>query len=466
MPAAGASNGRQRILVCAPTNKAVSLLALRFLEAASDSGVNIVLVGDDTKLLEESGGNNSPLFTFYIYSWSFVIFQEYGKILQFCISEIEPRKGSAKEMWEKSIVLRNRLFKSLLDLPSDFKKGVEALCATLEKCASGESPRTAGGSLVRSIITSFAEFPQEHVRTQILNSAHVIFSTLCSAACTAMLKMTNQVDALIVDEAAAATEPELYIAFQHGPSKLLVVGDPKQLQATVISKLAKRLGLPLSLHERLMYRCAYPYCMLDVQYRMHPEISQFPSLHFYDDKINNGENVLGPSHEAKALLLNRQPYVFWQAKGTESQDASGSWFNYQEADAVVSLVEDLRKAHSLEWCCSSDRLRIITFYQAQLAIVKKMLIKKEMNDVLVATVDASQGCEADVVIVSFVRSGNIPGFLTNNCRMNVALTRARHQLVCVGNVQQFPSMKNAATLDRLSADAMERNVVVQQERSV
>ena len=162
------------------------MLALRFLEAASDSGVNIVLVGDDTKLLEESGGNNSPLFTFYIYSWSFVIFQEYGKILQFCISEIEPRKGSAKEMWEKSIVLRNRLFKSLLDLPSDFKKGVEALCATLEKCASGESPRTAGGSLVRSIITSFAEFPQEHVRTQILNSAHVIFSTLCSAACTAM----------------------------------------------------------------------------------------------------------------------------------------------------------------------------------------------------------------------------------------------------------------------------------------
>ncbi|OEU15131.1 hypothetical protein FRACYDRAFT_165538, partial [Fragilariopsis cylindrus CCMP1102] len=58
--------------------------------------------------------------------------------------------------------------------------------------------------------------------------------------------------------------------------------------------------------------------------------------------------------------------------------------------------------------------------------------------VLVATVDSSQGCEADFVILSFVRSEgnggrNTVGFLMDDRRLNVALTRAKYQIIGVGN---------------------------------
>lgn len=448
--------------MCAPTNKAISLLALRFLDTIAEARINIVLVGDDKKLLEESGGRNSPLNPFFVYRWSYVIGEEYTKIRNYCSAKKEPKepKLTAERMWKRSIILRDRLFSCLLDLPKEFKCQVGQLCNTLEKCAEGTAFRNQGVELVKSILHFLSDLPQDHVRTQILNSAHVIFSTLCSAGGSAMLKMTTPVDSLIVDEAAAATEPEMCIAFSHGPSKLLVVGDPKQLPATVISKRATQLGLSLSPHERLMYGCAYPFSILNVQYRMHPAISQFPSSHFYKSRVKNGANVVGPSHHAKASLLTEAPYVFWQVRGADSENEAGSRFNLLEVDAVISLVEDLRNSHSVDWCNNSDRFRIITFYQAQVSRLRKGLIDVNMKDVLVSTVDASQGCEADVVIVSFVRSGNTAGFLVDDRRMNVALTRARHQLVCVGNVEGFASMKNADTLRRLSRDARSRKAIV------
>ncbi|OEU17912.1 hypothetical protein FRACYDRAFT_164706, partial [Fragilariopsis cylindrus CCMP1102] len=82
----------------------------------------------------------------------------------------------------------------------------------------------------------------------------------------------------------------------------------------------------------------------------------------------------------------------------------------------------------------SDKIRIITFYSAQVATLKQMLHKEGgMSNVLVATVDSSQGCEADIVILSFVRTSNNAGFLKDNRRMNVALTRAKYKLICLGN---------------------------------
>lgn len=105
-------------------------------------------------------------------------------------------------------------------------------------------------------------------------------------------------------------------------------------------------------------------------------------------------------------------------------------------------------------------MRIITFYRGQVALLKKKLAQKEMEGILVGTVDAPQGCEADVVIISFVRSGASARFLTDNRRMNVSLTQAKHQLICIGNISQFPFMKDADTLHSLANNTTARNVVV------
>jgi senataxin len=317
---------------------------------------------------------------------------------------------------------------------------------------------------------------------------------LASAGGT-IIKKTTPIDDLIVDEAAAATEPELYIPFHLKPKRLLAVGDPLQLQATVLSRRASAMGYSKSLHERLMYDCKYDHIMLDVQYRMNPEISSFSSASFYQNKIQNGENVMNSNYANKALLLDRKPYTFLQVEGNEEQLVGGSYCNRMEATIIVDMIENLRRitagtastAKDRQSWCGSDRVRVITFYQAQVSCIQKCLEDRGLgNTVLVATVDSSQGCEADIVLISFVRSqggtntndecntspssslmlSQAPatrnlgaGFLTDNRRMNVSLTRAKYQLICVGNVRQFPQMPNADTLHQLAANAEERGII-------
>jgi senataxin len=297
------------------------------------------------------------------------------------------------------------------------------------------------------------------------------------------MKKTSHINDLIVDEAAAATEPELYIPFHLQPKRLLAVGDPLQLPATVLSRRAIALGYAKSLHERLMYDCNYEHVMLNVQYRMNCEISSFPSHRFYKSRIMNGPNVTSSKYSNGAMLLNRQPYIFLQVEGREEQVMGGSYCNRMEAMIIVELISKLQQIVSTNdqsWY-GSDRIRVITFYQAQVTCIQRCLEERGLgNTVVVATVDSSQGCEADIVLISFVRSQGgctdawdesslsltqsstrmyTAGFLTDDRRMNVALTRAKYQLICVGNVQNFDQIPNADTLHQLAKNANERGII-------
>jgi senataxin len=233
-----------------------------------------------------------------------------------------------------------------------------------------------------------------------------------------------------------------------------------------------------------MYECGFDFEMLNVQYRMNPAISAFPSSRFYNSKIANGENVCSPQYGNGTGLLQGRPYTFLQVdSGREEQGMGGSYRNASEAHTVVDMVTRLQAiaqqsnpGDRSSWH-SADRIRIITFYQAQVALIKRLLRERGLGDKIVcATVDSSQGTEADVVIVSFVRSqvvngsngsaGKVDaryaaGFLTDDRRMNVALTRAKYQLVCVGNVRGMSRFTgtDAETLRLLSADAEQREAV-------
>lgn len=69
--------------------------------------------------------------------------------------------------------------------------------------------------------------------------------------------------------------------------QLILVGDHCQLGPVVMCKKAARAGLSQSLFERLVVLGIRPY-RLEVQYRMHPELSRFPSDFFYEGSLQNG----------------------------------------------------------------------------------------------------------------------------------------------------------------------------------
>ena len=77
--------------------------------------------------------------------------------------------------------------------------------------------------------------------------------------------------------------------FLHGSQscRAVFVGDPQQLPATVLSQNAKHLQLERSLFERLQAGGA-AVVLLAVQYRMHPQIREFPSAHFYENRLVDG----------------------------------------------------------------------------------------------------------------------------------------------------------------------------------
>ena len=127
---------------------------------------------------------------------------------------------------------------------------------------------------------------------EVLDRAHIVFCTLSGAGEAARLgEVRGGFATAIFDEAAQAAELATLIPLQFGARRVVLVGDPQQLPATILSLDAKRRGYDTSLFERLQ-RGGYPCHMLRTQYRMHPSIRAFPSAHFYHNRLVDGDRPL------------------------------------------------------------------------------------------------------------------------------------------------------------------------------
>jgi len=126
------------------------------------------------------------------------------------------------------------------------------------------------------------------LRIAIIRDAQIVLATLSGSASghlsDAVVSTSFGFGTVIVDEAGQAVEPSTLIPLRYGCSNLILVGDPRQLPATIISPSVAKLGYDLSLFERLE-RGGHRVIMLTVQYRMHPKIRAFPSSQFYQGKL-------------------------------------------------------------------------------------------------------------------------------------------------------------------------------------
>ena len=167
--------------------------------------------------------------------------------------------------------------------------------------------------------------------------------------------------------------------------------------------------------ERLI-NAGHPSLLLDVQYRMHPAILALSNQLFYDNKITSGYKF----EDRNTFLDKEKPLLIVNVKGTEKRLGT-STYNEQEAETVCNLLHFLTTNHQY----AKEKFWVITPYFAQQVQLDSKLALNNMANQIV-TIDASQGRETDFVIVSMVRSNrnNSIGFLGNDKRINVALTRA------------------------------------------
>jgi regulator of nonsense transcripts 1 len=223
-----------------------------------------------------------------------------------------------------------------------------------------------------------------------------------------------------------------------GAKQVILVGDHCQLGPVVMCKKAAEGGLSQSLFERLVVLGIRPF-RLEVQYRMHPELSAFPSNFFYEGSLQNGVSA-----EERRLQIDFPwprsgdiPTFFYVSSGQEEIAGSGtSYLNRTEAANVEKFVTRFIKSG-----IKPEQIGVITPYEGQRAYLVQYLQyqgalhAKIYQSIEIASVDAFQGREKDIIIISCVRSNENQGigFLADPRRLNVALTRAKYAVIIIGN---------------------------------
>ncbi|KAI3870778.1 hypothetical protein MKX03_006762 [Papaver bracteatum] len=277
------------------------------------------------------------------------------------------------------------------------------------------------------------------VREFCFQNASLFFCTASSSYYLLKLEI-DPLSLLVIDEAAQLKECESLIPLQlEGIRHAILIGDECQLPAMVNSKVSEEAGFGRSLFERLS-SLGHSKNLLNMQYRMHPQISLFPNADFYQQQISDAPNVLCKSYERQFLpgaMFGPYSFISISDGREEVDDVGHSRRNIVEVAVVLKIVRMLHKA----WQDSKQNLSIgiISPYIAQVAAIQDKVGKKyDKHDgfsLRVKTVDGFQGGEEDIIIISTVRSnkGGSIGFLSNFQRANVALTRARHCLWILGD---------------------------------
>ncbi|CEP61653.1 DNA/RNA helicase SEN1 LALA0_S03e07756g [Lachancea lanzarotensis] len=304
------------------------------------------------------------------------------------------------------------------------------------------------------------EADRRKAQSRVLAESDIICSTLSGSAHDILASLGVKFDTVIIDEACQCTELSTITPLRYGARRCIMVGDPNQLPPTVLSGAASNFKYNQSLFVRMEKKCS-PY-LLNVQYRMHPAISKFPSSEFYNGKLSDGpgmENInLRPWHQRRSL----GPYKFFDiATGKQEQNRkSMSFVNPEECRVAVELVENLLNQYENSYNFTG-KIGIISPYREQMLMLKREFRRyfgnPVMNYVDFNTIDGFQGQEKEVIIISCVRADDTKsgvGFLKDFRRMNVALTRAKTTMWILGHHNSL--FKNQLWRN-LITDAKDRN---------
>lgn len=180
--------------------------------------------------------------------------------------------------------------------------------------------------------------------------------------------------------------------------------------------------------------------VLSIQYRMHPDISVFPSTTFYDSKLQDGPGMAQLTAQPWHSNPLFRPFKFFASRGLEAAGRSHSLINREEAAIAQAIYERLRQDHpKVDF---DYRIGIVTMYKEQVFELKRVFRARYGADIDSVidfnTVDGFQGQEKDIIILSCVRGGKgTVGFLSDRRRVNVALTRAKSNMFVIGNAEHL-----------------------------
>lgn len=342
-------------------------------------------------------------------------------------------------------------------------------------------------NLLNNIIESEAKrleqngerFSRNSINT-VLSKHRIFISTVASISSKTDIFKLKKFDVVIVDEASQILEPQI-VGILPKCSKFILIGDHKQLPAIVLqdpessktnNEILETIGLENrknSLFERLYNYCEinnleFAYDKLTYQGRMHQEIALFPNHSFYNSELKQAFDIPNLNESAKnelsrqvkplelksptkgnlTDLLSKKRLIFFPSKIDEKNHFGKS--NDLEADLVVKIVEELKRLYTLndKGFDNKKTIGIIAPFRNQIARIKQKLEEAQIpyfEDITVDTVERYQGSQRDIIIFSCAINNpyQLNGIVNLNDdgsvdrKLNVALTRAKEQLILIGN---------------------------------
>jgi len=382
----------KQVLVCAPSNAAVDLLA----DKLTEQGLNVLRIGHPARVTEQS----------------------LSKTLDARIAA-HPDYHELRDLRKRMEQVKSMAFKYKRNYGWHEKEQRRQLLAESK------------------ILKADADTLEFYIVNDLLQKSEVICSTLVGSSHPVL--RGKRFKTAFIDEAAQALEPASWIPILRS-ERVIFAGDHFQLPPTIKSNEAARAGLSTTLFEKGIKRQPEVSTMLNVQYRMHQHIMEFSSKYFYKDELIAHDSV-----KSAILFPGELPVAFIDTAGggyNEEQDPETlSRFNVEEAALLIRQVENLVEQFGVEaWIEKNISVGIITPYRAQVDHLIKLheasaVLQRLQRLISINTVDAFQGQERDVIAISFVRSNNTGevGFLGDIRRTNVAMTRAKRKLIMVGD---------------------------------
>lgn len=321
-----------------------------------------------------------------------------------------------------------------------------------------------------NLINKLAESANNRVSLRKGIEDHRIFvTTLASISGRKSLFKIKDFDMAIIDEASQILEPQL-VELLTKVNRFVLIGDQKQLPAITqqdksISEIKfKGLdGIHLSNRRNAYFERIFSLCLennwdwafdqLKNQGRMHEELGQFANDFFYQGNLTTvplpwqSENVdwtLENNINELDLLLKQKRLLFFPTKNNSS--ATSDKINLEEAKKIAEIAVLTKKRYlAQKKTFNIDKtLGIIAPYRNQIAAIRQALEEigfEEANQISIDTVERYQGSQREVILISFC--ANTPFQLQNmlsltedgtvDRKLNVAITRAKQQMVFFGN---------------------------------
>ena len=315
---------------------------------------------------------------------------------------------------------------------------------------------------------------EQKVVKDLIREAQVVLATNVGAA-NSILKDV-EFDLVVIDEAAQALEASCWIPILHG-KRLVLAGDHCQLPPTIKSNAsAVQRGLGKTLFERTVElyddrnspdKKGTVSRMLRVQYRMHSDIANWASTAMYNGQLETHERVENRTlsqlpHVAESQADAEEDFgqtrlLLIDTAGCdmyETVNAAGSRYNDGEAQIVAKHVQAL-----LAMGLKQEEIAVISPYNGQVELLRTVLLL-DAPKLEIRSVDGFQGGEREAVVLSLVRSSDRGGsagigFLKDDRRLNVAVTRAKRHCALVCDSETVSQSKFVKSL----VDWMEENGV-------